>query len=113
MCLEQKSFCLQGPRCLPECAAYSLDPIIYWLLHGCCKQVDNDKLKVVTWDPAADQACKIQAQALKTDDCCEAAAEEAVADADVALWCAEAMLGLQTPSAQMLPCSVRALCSTS
>lgn len=40
--------------------------------------VDNDKLKVVTWDPAADQA----------------AAEEAVADADVALWCAEGRKGI-------------------
>ncbi|CAE7851610.1 unnamed protein product [Symbiodinium necroappetens] len=40
--------------------------------------VDNDKLKVVTWDPAADQA----------------AAEQAVADADVALWCAEGRKGI-------------------
>eukprot|EP00439_Symbiodinium_sp_Y106_P024830 s5515_g3.t1 len=40
--------------------------------------VENDRLKVVTWDPAADQA----------------AAEEVVADADVALWCAEGRKGI-------------------
>ncbi|CAE7352124.1 unnamed protein product [Symbiodinium sp. CCMP2592] len=40
--------------------------------------VENDRLKVLTWDPAADQA----------------AAEEVVADADVALWCAEGRKGI-------------------